>query len=461
MHFETLEFPKPSHAFGSGQIHTEVTMGNEADPGGMTIEARTIQKLRIRILPYVFLLFVIAQLDRNNIGFAALTMNRELAITSQQYGLIFGIFFFGYFLFEIPSNLLLHKIGARVWIARILISWGIVAMLTGFVHTVHQLYIVRFLLGLAEAGYFPGIVLYLTYWFPQREQARAFALLVMANPVATILGAPVSVLILDHVQWFGVSSWRWLLILEGAPAIVCGVFTYFLLSSRPEEAKFLTADEKQRIREELGREEQQKLEQNQYSVFQALASGRAWHLVLIYVGMMIGQYALTSWAPQLVKSLSSRYSNSMVGLLVTIPYLVGLAAMILVSRSSDRKLERRYHVAIPALTGGVALVLLGTTRSPFYSVTLLTFLAVGIYSFYGPFWALPCEFLTGFSAAAGIALVNSVGNLGGFVGPYMIGAIAMRTGNLYAGLALAGVTLFLSATLALLLPRKVPAPAKG
>ena len=428
-------------------------MGSGAAVPSTSIGTNTVQKMRLRILPFVFLLYVIAQLDRNNIAIAALTMNQELAITSQQYGLIFGIFFFGYLLFEIPSNLLLHKIGARVWVARILMSWGIVAMLTGFVHSVHQLYVVRFLLGLAEAGYFPGIVLYLTYWFPRREQARAFALLVMANPVATILGAPVSVLILDHVHWLGVSSWRWLLILEGVPAIVCGVLTYFLLPSRPDEARFLSAEEKAQIREELGREERQKLEEHPHSLFQVLTGGRAWHLVLIYSGMMIGQYALTSWAPQLVKSLSPRYSNSMVGLLVAIPYLVGLAAMILVSWSSDRKLERRYHAAIPALMGGVGLLLLGTTRSPAYSVTLLTLLAVGIYSFYGPFWALPSEFLTGFSAAAGIALVNCVGNLGGFIGPYMIGAIAMRTGNLYAGLAPAGIPLFLSAILVLLLPR--------
>src|SRR5438132_10404801 len=248
-------------------------------------------------------------------------MSRELAISSQQFGLLFGIFFFGYFLFEIPSNLFLHKIGARVWIARILISWGIVATLTGFVHTVHQLYSVRFLLGLAEAGYFPGMALYLTYWFPKREQARALALLIAANPVATILGAPVSGLIMDHVHWLGVSSWRWLLILEGTPAIVGGVLTYFLLPSRPQEAKFLTADEKEWIRAELGREEQQKLEQRRYSALQALASRRVWHLVLIYFGMTIGTWTLNSWAPQLVKSLSSRYSNSIIGLLVTIPNL--------------------------------------------------------------------------------------------------------------------------------------------
>jgi len=414
--------------------------------------------MRIRILPFVFLLFVIAQLDRNNIGFAALMMNRELAITSQQYGLVFGIFFFGYFLFEIPSNLLLHRMGARVWIARILVSWGIVAMLTGFAQNVSQLCAARFLLGLAEAGYFPGIVLYLTYWFPQREQARSFAWLVAATPVMAILGSPVSGLILDHVHWLGVSSWRWLLILEGMPAVVAGVLTYFLLPNRPQQAAFLTADEKVRIQAELGREERQKLEQRQYSVLQALASGRVWHLVLIYFGMMIGWYALQSWTPQLVKSLSSPYSNSMIGLLVAIPHIVGLAAMIFVSRSSDRALERRYHVAIPATVAGIAFVLLGTTSSVFFSVALLCLVAAGVYSILGPLWTLPSEFLTGFAAAAGIALINSVGNLGGFAGPYIIGAISMRTGNLYAGLAIAGVSLFISATFVLLLPRKAPTP---
>jgi ACS family tartrate transporter-like MFS transporter len=431
---------------------TEVSTESGPASSSISIGTKTIQKLRIRILPFVFLLFVVALLDRVNIGFAALTMNKELAITSQQYGLIFGIFFFGYFFFEIPSNLLLHKIGARVWIARILISWGMVAMLTGFVHTVHQLYIVRFLLGLAEAGYFPGITLYLTYWFPQREQARALALLIAAIPVATILGAPLSGLILDHVHWLGVSSWRWLLILEGTPALAGGVLTYFLLPGYPQEAKFLTADEKEWIRSKLEREERQKLERRRYSARQALSSGRVWHLVLAYFGMTMGNYALQSWAPQLVKSLSSGFSNSTIGMLVTIPNLVGLAAVILISRSSDRTLERRYHVAIPAIMAGTALLLLGTTRSPFNSVALLCFLAAGLYSSFGPFWALPSEFLTGYSAAAGIALINSVGNLGGFAGPYMIGRIATRTGGPYTGLAIAGVALFISATLVLLLP---------
>jgi D-galactonate transporter len=424
------------------------------------MEAKTIRKVQTRIIPFIFLLYIVGFLDRINIGFAALTMNKELAITSQQYGLVFGIFFFGYFLFEIPSNLLLHKIGARIWITRILITWGIVATLTGFVHTVHQLYIMRFLLGFAEAGYFPGIVLYLTYWFRQREQAQALALFLTCIPVASILGSPISTLILDHVHLLGVSSWRWLLILEGAPAIVLGFLTYFLLPSRPEEAKFLTTDEKAWIRAELEREEQNKLQQRQYSVLQALASGRVWHLILIYFGLTIGISALTSWAPQFVKSLSNRFSNSEVGLLLTIPHLLGLAAMILTSRSSDRKLERRYHVAFPAIMTGMALALLGATRSPFYSMILLTFLAIGIYSCFAPFWALPSEFLTGFSAAAGIALINSIGNLSQLVGPYMIGATAMKTGNLHVGLATAGVPLFVSATLVLLLPRKARALAQ-
>jgi len=442
------------------QIRAEVIVAVETAAYAVPVGARTIQKIRFRILPFVFVLFVVALIDRNNISFAALTMNKELAITSQQFGFIFGIFFFGYFLFEIPSNLLLHRIGARVWIARILLTWGLVAMLTGFVHTVQQLYIARFLLGLAEAGYFPGIVLYLTYWFPQHEQARAIALFLIGIPVTTIVGAPVSGLILDRVHWVGVSNWRWLLILEGAPAIVCGVLTYFLLPGRPQEAKFLTAEEKEWMQAELGGEEQQKLRQRSYSVLQALASGRVWVLVLIYFGMTVALYAMNSWAPQLVRSLSSLYSNSMIALLVTIPSLVGLVAMILVSRSSDRTLERRYHVAIPALVTGTALVLLGAAPSAFFSVALLCLLAAGVFSCLGPFWTLPSEFLTGYSAAAGIALINSVGNLGGFVGPAAIGFIGQRTGTLSAGLALSGIPMFLSAALVLLLPKQASPPTK-
>jgi ACS family tartrate transporter-like MFS transporter len=435
--------------------------GPAVAPGA--IEATAIRKLRRRIIPFVFVLFVIAFIDRINIGFAALTMNKELAVTSQQYGLIAGIFFFGYFIFEIPSNLLLHKVGARVWIARILVSWGIVAMLTGFVQTVFHLYVLRFLLGVAEAGYFPGIVLYLTYWFRQQRLAHAIALLVAANPIANIVGAPLSGVILDRIHWFGLSSWRWLLILEGIPAVVGGILTYFLLPGRPAEARFLTGEEKDWIRAELASEEQQKLTTARITVGRALVHGRVWHLTAIYFMAMVASYSMIFWMPQFMKALSSEYSNTTVGMLVMIPYLVGLAAMILVGRSSDRSLERHYHTAVPLLIGAIFLTLLGTnnTASVFSSLIFWCFAAAGIYSLFGPFWSLPNEFLSGFSAAAGIALINSIGNLGSFVGPYVMGAINKRTGSFHGGLIFAGVSLFVSAILMLLLRKRTVQQAEG
>jgi sugar phosphate permease len=341
-----------------------------------------------------------------------------------------------------------------VWIARILLTWGAVAVTSGFVRSVPQLYAMRFLLGLAEAGFSPGIMVYLTYWFRQRERARAIALFTCGLPVASIVGAPLSGLILDHAHWLGLSSWRWLLVLQGLPAIACGFLTYILLPSRPDEAKFLAADEKEWLHDELAREEQKKMDQRHYSVVQALTNGRVWWLASIYFLFAIGSYTMSYWLPQLVQSLSGQFSNSLVGVLVMVPNLVGLVGMILVSRHSDRTLERRYHVAIAAIAAGVALALLGATRSPFSAVALSCLLAVGVYSVFGPFWALPGEFLTGFAAAAGFALINSVGNLGGFVGPSGVGWITERTGNFYGGLTFAGACLFVSATLALLLPKR-------
>jgi ACS family tartrate transporter-like MFS transporter len=432
-----------------------VIVANEADTAALLADGRTIQKVRMRIIPFVFVLYVISFLDRINIGFAALTMNKELAISSKQFGLVAGIFFFGYFLFEIPSNLMLHKIGARIWIARILITWGILAMLTGLVHSVHQLYAARFLLGLAEAGYFPGIVLYLTYWFRQRDQAQMIALFLAGIPFTSIIGSPVSGYIMDHVHWLSLGSWRWLLILEGIPAVVCGVLTYFLLPNRPAEAKFLNQEEKDWISAELAREEQEKLASHSISAGQALLNRRVWHLGLIGFTLNFGMYGMNFWMPQLVKSLSSGTSNSSIGLLLMIPHLVGLPVMVMVSRSSDRKQERRYHAAIPAVTAGIALVSLGATHSIFPTIALLSVAALGIYSVYGPFYCLPGDFLSGFAAASGIALVSSVANLGGFAGPYAIGWISQKTGSLYGGLAVAGVSVFASSTLMLLLPRRL------
>ncbi len=428
-------------------------MSSEIDTRTESIEAGTIRKVRTRILPFLFLLYIICFLDRINIGFAALTMNEELAITSQQFGLLSGIFFFGYFLFEVPSNLLLHKIGARIWIARILITWGIVATLTGFIHSVHQLYVMRFLLGLAEAGYYPGVVLYLTYWFRRRERAQAIALVLTGLPVASILGAPVSGLILDHVHWLGVSSWRWLLILEGVPAVVFGVFTYFLLPSRPAEAKFLALDQKDWIIAELAREHEETLGEHLISVARTFTHLRVLHLASIQFTFVIGTYSLSFWMPQVIKSLSSHYSNTMVGFLAVLPQLVGLAGMVLVSRSSDQRLERRYHAAIPALAGGIGWLLLGTTTSPVVSMLLLSLVAAGTYSLVGPFFSLPSEFLTGYAAACGIAIINSVGNLGGFAGPYAVGLIKDKTGSLHWGFAFVGISMLVSAIFLVLLPK--------
>jgi len=426
-----------------------------ADVSGVVatdVEASTIGKLRRRIIPLLLLLYVVAYLDRVNIGFAALTMNASLGISSAQFGLLAGVFFWGYFFLEIPSNLLLHKIGARIWIARILISWGVVAMLTGAVHSVTQLYAARFVLGAAEAGFFPGIVLYLTYWFRQRDQAHVISLFVMALPLASILGAPLSGFILDHAHWAAISSWRWLLILEGLPAIVCGVLTYYFLPSRPAQATFLSQREKSWLTAELAREEAEKAIEHSNSALRALAHPRVWRLAVALFAFDVALYSMSFYMPQAVNSSWSGYSNTAVGNLVMVPHLAGLMTMTLVSRSSDRRLERRYHAAISAVVGGTALMLLSVASSPLLSITLWSFAAMGIYSFFGPFLCLPSQFLVGRSAASGIALIVSVGNLGGFVGPSVIGALAGGKGGIYTGLALAGTSSCVAAALVLLLP---------
>jgi ACS family tartrate transporter-like MFS transporter len=420
------------------------------------IEKATIWKVSIRILPLLFTLYVVAFIDRINLGFAALTMNRELAITSQQFGFAAGIFFWGYFLFEIPSNLILHRIGVRVWIARILVTWGAVAALTGFVQSAHQLYVARFLLGLAEAGYFPGIVLYLGYWFRQREKAQAIALILIGIPLASVLGGPISGFILDHTHWFGLSSWRWLFILEGLPAVTFAFLIPFLLPNLPAEAAFLNAEEKSWITAQLECEDQQKLgaTRQSISVARTLVNPRVWHLAGIGFGHGFAAYTFTFWLPQVIKSVLAGQSNTVVGIAVMIPNLLGLCAMIFVSRHSDHTQERRYHMASLGVLAGIALLLLGTPHSAMSSLALFAAVAVGTYSFLPIFFSLPGEFLTGFSAAAGIALVTSVANFGGFVGPYTAGLIRQRTGSFYSGLIYAGISFLVSASLSFFLPKR-------
>jgi len=420
-----------------------------------TIEMVAIRKIRIRLLPLLCVLYLVAFVDRVNIGFAALTMNRELAITSEQFGFAAGIFFWGYFLFEIPSNLLLHRVGARVWIARILITWGAVATLTGFVQSAHQLYIARFLLGLAEAGYFPGVVLYLGYWFRQREKAEAMALILLGIPLASVLGAPLSGIILDHVHWFGLSSWRWLLILEGLPAVTSAYFARMLLSNGPDEAGFLSGEEKAWVTAQLEREEQRKTALRSLSVVRTLIHRRIWLLACIGFVGGFGGYSFTFWLPLMMRSILAGSSNTVVGLGVMVPNLLGVIVMIFVSRHSDRTHERRYHLAASVTLAGMGMLLLGAPRSPLWSFVLLSAVAIGTYSSLPVFISIPGEFLTGFSAAAGIALVTSVSSTGGFVGPYVFGLIQQRTGNSYYGLICAGILFLVSSVMALMLPKQV------
>lgn len=422
-------------------------------------ETAIVRKVTLRIIPFVFLLYIVSYLDRANIGYAALEMNKELALSSEAFGFISGIFFLGYFLFEVPSNIMLNKFGARVWIARILVTWGVIAALTAFAQTANQLYVLRFLLGVAEAGFFPGIIVYLTFWFRSKELATTVALFTAAIPVSYIIGAPMSTWIMDNIAWFDWSGWRWMLFLEGVPAVFLGVMCFFFLTDRPEQAKWLNADEKAWLVDELERDRQSRKNVKTLSVFKTMTHPKVLYLSFIYFVYQCGSLGVGYWMPQIIKGFSASLSHTQIGLIATMPYIVATAAMILWSRSSDRHNERKLHSAVPLLVAALGLVGAGLLQSPYLAMAMICVALSGLYSFKSPFWALPTLFLDRTTAAVSIAVINSIGNLGGFVGPAMIGVIkgngqSAANGLLFLSLLLA--TGFLMTLLMKVTNREVP-----
>ncbi|MBU8881335.1 MFS transporter [Bacillus sp. FJAT-29790] len=408
------------------------------------IEKKTIRKVTWRIIPFVFICYIISYIDRANLGYAALEMNADLALSSKVFGFASGIFFIGYFLFEVPSNVMMQRFGARVWIARILITWGILAVATGFVQNAMHLYILRFLLGVAEAGFFPGIILYFTYWFRSKEQATTIGLFTAAIPVSYIIGAPLSTWIMDYIHWMDFAGWRWMFILEGLPAVVLGIITLFYLTERPENAKWLNTKEKEWLVGELKKERESRKNVKQLGILKAITNPKVLFLSFIYFVYQTGSLGVGYWMPQIIKGFSGVTTNMQIGLIAMIPYIGATIGMLYWSRRSDSKGERRLHSAIPLFIAAIGLVGAGLTSNPYMAIALITVSLTGMYSFKAPFWALPSLFLTQSTAAIAIASINSIGNLGGFVGPYTIGLIKDGTGDAKIGLFFLSALLLIS-----------------
>lgn len=423
-------------------------------------EKRIMSKVTWKIVPYVFLLYIVAMIDRVNVGFAALTMNKDLGISASTYGLIAGIFFISYFFFEVPSNVIMHKVGARKWIARILVSWGIVVVLEGFVNSAFQLGILRTLLGVAEAGFYPCMILYLTYWFPGKHQARAVSFFMVGMAVANAFGGPISAFIMDQTGWLGMAGWRWVFILEGAPAILLGILTLFVLVDRPDQAKFLNKEEKSWLIGELNRElaaKQAKIKVHT-SHWSVMKNPRVWHMGFAYLCYCIGVYGVGLWMPQIIKGLSKMLTTTQVGLISAIPYIAAAFIMVLVARHSDAKNERRLHVALPIGIAFFALIGVTLTANLVLSMVLLTVALSAIYSFVGVFWTIPNLSLSEAHAAVGIALINSFGNLGGFFGPYVVGWLKDFTHTTTAGMYFEAAFCLLATITILIIPKKLVTP---
>jgi MFS family permease len=416
---------------------------------------RTVNKVFQRLMPFLGLLYIVSFLDRVNVGYAALSMNKALGFSNAVYGLGAGIFFIGYFIMEIPGNLIMAKVGARLWIARILITWGIISCLTAWVSTSTEFYIVRFFLGVAEASFFPGIIYYLSTWFRLKDVAKAVALFMMSLPVCNIVAAPLSTYLLG-TTWLGWAGWQWLFILEALPAIVLGFITPFYLTNKPSDAKWLTDEERSWLVNTLASEQAAKVQRKKYSVLQAFADRDVIILSAIYFTWVCGFYGITMFLPILVKALSTAISIQMVGFLVMIPYIFGFFAMYFIGRHSDKTGERRWHTILGMVTTAIGLAgsALLADISVFVSMAFFTIAVMGVYGSFGPFWAIPSSFLSATAAAGAIAMINSIGNLGGFVGPYVMGFIRDATGSFTGGIMFLAACLLTAAVLLMTL-RKV------
>ncbi len=444
----------------------EHTQGKSAEATSTTWPAaqreETLRKVARRLIPVMCLCYFLAYIDRTNIGIAALTMNDDLGITATAFGLGAGLFFAGYVLFEVPSNLVMHRVGARIWMSRIMVTWGLVATGTALIQGETSFFIVRFLLGVAEAGFFPGMILYLTYWFPAEQRARMTGLFMAAVPVSTALGAPLGGLLLGLDGVGGLTGWQWIFIVEGVPSILVGAFLFKLLPDRPATAAFLTPGERENLTREITAEGAEVRQRHNFGIGRSILHPRVLALSLVYFSIAFGLYGLAFWMPQIIKASLAIDSNLQVSLLTAAPYALGAVAMIYWGRRCDRLRTPAKFTALPLLIGGVALAASALlTEAPWLGYLGLCACAIGVLAAFPAFWTLPTAFLTGVTAAAGIATVNSLGNVSGFVGPYWVGAMTDLFGSAQWGLVTIGVVMVLGAVVVSVLgdaPRE-PAPS--
>ncbi len=406
-----------------------------------------IAKVTRRLIPFLILCYAVNFLDRVNVGYAALAMNADLGFTPTVFGFGAGIFFVGYILFEIPSNLALQRFGARIWIARIMVSWGLVATAMALVSGETSFYVMRFLLGVAEAGFFPGIILYLTYWFPARERARIVSLFMAAVPIATMVGGPVSGALLEMHGFLGLKGWQWLFIIEGLPAVLLGVIALKFLDDGPEQASWLDPQERQALARTLAAEADETRSVGYAALGQALTRPRVLALGLIYFCIVIGVYGLSFWMPQVIQTYG--LDPLQIGLLTAIPYTFAAIVMVLWGMHSDRTGERIWHIALPMFIGGVAFAWSAAPLSLALMLVALTLATSGTYAAVSTFWSLPTAILTGTGAAAGLALINSIAAFSGLVGPPIIGALRQETGTFTAALLFLAGMLILGAAITL------------